>query len=51
MARGITPRRPGRTGRHEGIGKFAAGNRVALLRTKPDRAAPVARKPGGQETL
>jgi len=49
MARGITPRRPGRTGRHEGIGKFAAGNRAARLRTKRDRATPVARKPGGKK--
>jgi endonuclease-3 len=49
MARGITPRRPGRTGRHEGTGKFAAGNRAALLRTKPDHAAPVTRKPGGKK--
>jgi endonuclease III len=49
MARGITPRRPGRTGRHEGISKFAAGNRAARLRTKPDRAAPEPRKPGGKK--
>src|SRR6266852_6608084 len=33
MPRGITPRRPARTGRHEGTGHAAAGKRPAALRT------------------
>src|SRR5713101_8454055 len=33
MPRGITPRRPARTGRHEGTGHAAAGKRPAALGT------------------